>query len=132
MKEIIIAIISSSVIGGTIVALLNWYRAERTVRKEHKINYLDEQIRNLYGRLYYLISQNERMFSLYNRYHVAYNEHYGELRGWNESIKKEAKLTLEIGNKYIHEIENNNQKIKDILDTNSSLIDYDDVEYQRN
>ena len=122
-----ISLLLSSILGGAVVALINWLRIERTSAKERKINFLDEQIRKLYGRLYYYIRQNERLFEIYNRYHVAYNEYFD--RGWDELTKKEAKLTLEVANKYIHEIYNNNQKIKNILDTNSSLIDPDDVEY---
>ncbi len=119
MQQIIVVIISSSVIGGIIVALLNWYRAEHTARKEHKIKILDEQIRNLYGRLYYLISQNERLFDLYNRCHAAYNE---------EHSIKDPKSFLEKANEYIHEIYKNNKKIKILIDSNSSLIDTDDNE----
>jgi len=122
-----ISLLLSSILGGAVVALINWFRIERISAKERKINFLDEQVRNLYGRLYYYISQNERLFEIYNRYHVAYNEYFN--RGWNEQTEKDAKLTLAVANKYIHEIYNNNQKIKNTLDTNSSLIDPVDVEY---
>ena len=129
MKEIIIAIVSSSVISGTIVALLNWYRAERTARKEREVKFLDEQIRNFYGRLYYHISQNERLFDLYNRYHVAYNDYFSRPFAEGENTEKAMKATLDVGNKYIYEIYNNNGKIKEILDSNSSLMDSEDIEY---
>ena len=59
-----ITLLLSSILGGTVVALINWARAERTAKKESKIQYLNEQIRNLYGRLFYYISQNDKLFEL--------------------------------------------------------------------
>jgi len=51
----VISLIISFFGGGILGALINWIRAERSDNKERRIKFLDNQIRELYGPLYYLL-----------------------------------------------------------------------------
>ncbi len=129
----IASLIVSFLGGGILGALLNWVRAERAEKKERKIRFLDDQIRELYGPLYYFISQSEKLFELNKRFHDAYNEEYVKKKYstaeyTRKILEKETKETLDLANKYIANVESNNLRIKEILDKNYSLIDPDDIE----
>ncbi len=73
------------------------------------------------------------MFELNKRFHDAYTKEYVEKKYSIEEyarkiLEKETKETLDIANKYIAIVENNNLRVKEILDNNYSLIDPDDIE----
>lgn len=128
-----VTLIVSFLGGGIVCALINWVRANRADKKEYNIRFLDDQIRKLYGPLYYFISQSEKLFELNERFHDAYKKEYVEKKYSMEEytrkvLNKEAGETLDIANKYIAGVESNNSKIKEILDNNYPLIDPDDIE----
>jgi hypothetical protein len=119
--------------GGIIGALVNYVRAERSENKERKVKFLDEQIRHLYGPLYYWVSQNIRLFELSERFHDAYRKEFIDEK-WSQDprtqgrLREGAGLTLELANKYIGQVEANNAEIKKIIDANYSYIDPEDIE----
>lgn len=118
--------------GGIIGAVINAAGTERARQKERKINFLDKQIRELYGPLYYFVSQAEKLFELNNKFHDAYKEEYiNKQYSLDEHTQKilndESDNTLNIANKYVSYVEDNNNKIKEIIDSNYSLIDPDDI-----
>lgn len=130
---IIVSLIVSFLGGGVISALINWIRVWRAEKKERKIRFLDDQIRKLYGPLYYFVSQSEKLFELNSKFHNAYNEEYVAKKYSTDELTtkilgEETLETLDIANKYIAGVENNNLKIKQILDNNYSFIDPDDIE----
>ena len=129
----IVSLIVSFLGGGIVSALINWVRAERADKKERRIRFLDDQIRKLYGPLYYFVSQSEKLFELNKRFHDAYTKEYVEKKYSIEEytrkiLEEETKETLDIANKYIAIVENNNLRVKEILNNNYSLIDPDDIE----
>jgi hypothetical protein len=115
---------------GTVITQINGYFAER---KDRKIRFLDEQLRKLYAPLFYFVSQSEKLFDLNKRFNSAYTKEYIE-KQWSlaqstqDHLEKVTNDTLEIANKYIKLVEENNKKIKKILDDNYSFIDPDDIE----
>lgn len=128
-----VCLIVSFLGGGIVSALINWARANRADKKDREIKFLDNQIRKLYGPLYYLVSQSEKLFQLNNRFHEAYNKEYCNKK-WSqqqhaqEILEGEASATIEIANKYIEIVEKNNEKMKEILDNHYSLLDPEDIE----
>ena len=128
-----VSLIISFVGGGILSAAINWARAERAEKRERKIKFLDDQLRNLYGPLYYFVSQSEKCFELNKKFHNAYNEEFVNQK-WSkdeitrERLKEQTSTTLDIANQYIHEVKSNNQKIKEILDSKYSYIDPDDID----
>lgn len=132
-NENIVRLIFSFLGGGIVVAILNWIRANRAEKKERKIDFLDEQIRRLYGPLYYFVCQSEKLFELNKRFMDAYNKEFigkkfSEDPHTQETIGKRINETIGIANSYIDEVEKNNEKIKEILDANYSYIDHDDID----
>ena len=59
-----VSLIVSFVGGGIISSLINWIRANKADKKDREIKLLDDQIRKLYGPLYFLVSQSEKLFQL--------------------------------------------------------------------
>ena len=118
--------------GGILGALINWARAERAENKSRKIEFLDRQIRKLYGPLYYFVLQADKLFELNRRFHKAYDEEFSKDYAPDEITQKilseRIDKTLGIANKYISYVERNNNSIKKILDDNYSLIDPGDIE----
>lgn len=129
----IVSLIVSFVGGGIISALINWVRTNRADKKDREIKLLDDQIRKLYGPLYFLVSQSEKLFQLNNRFHEAYNEEYCN-KSWSqdqhtkETLKEETTITIETANKYVRMVEKNNEKMEEILDNHYPLLDPDDID----
>ena len=129
----IVSLIVSFLGGGVVSALINWVRANKADKKDREIRFLDEQIRRLYGPLYYLVSQSEKLFQLNNRFHEAYNKEYCNQK-WSQDqhtqkiLEEETTTTIEIANKYVRMVEKNNEKMKDVLDNHYPLLDPDDIQ----
>ncbi len=128
-----VSLIVSFLGGGIISAVINLIRANRADKKEREIKFLDEQIRKLYGPLYYLTSQSEKLFQLNKEFHEAYNQEYcgqkwSQDQHTQEILKEETTITIETANRYVRMVEINNDKMKEILDSHYSLLDPDDIE----
>ena len=128
-----VSLVVSFLGGGIVSALINWIRVNKADKKDRQIKFLDGQIRKLYGPLYYLISQSEKLFQLNNKFHEAYNKEYCN-QEWSQDqhtqkiLKEETTTTLETANKYIRMVEKNNEKIKEVLDNQYPLLDPDDIQ----
>lgn len=132
-QTIVTAFLISLVGGGLGVALLDWWRTSKSETKQRQISFLDNQIRELYGPLYYIVSQSERLFELYGEIHRAYKAEYIEPKFSKDDntkrvLNEETNKTLDIGNEYIEFVTANNKKMQDILTTHSSLMDPEDID----
>ncbi len=129
----VVALVVSFIGGGVISALINWARVQSADRKERRIRFLNDQIRNLYGPLHYYVSQSEKLFEITDRFGKAYDEEFVK-KEWSsaefvrKTLDKETKVTIDIQNEYIHVVEQNNIKIQEILDSNYALIDPSDID----
>jgi len=127
--QLIISFLGGGIIGG----LINWARAERADRASRKSDYLKEQLKNLYGPLYFFAGQNESLFELNFKFHKAYNKHYVN-QNWSkdpatrESLREETTTTIELANYYVGIVRENNRKITEILRSNYAFIDPEDTE----
>lgn len=138
----ILTLVVSFLGGGVVSGLIGWIYTYRTERQQRKIRFIDEQVRKLYGPLYYFTSQNEKLISLYEKHFKAFVKVWKEERSQqkitdrNTGKKKEKKFdfdkvfskTFENARKFIEEIEKNNEKIKQILDDSYSYIDPEDID----
>lgn len=59
-----VSLVVSFMGGGIVSAGINWVRADRADQKARKIDFLNGQLKNLYGPLYYFVSQNEKCLEL--------------------------------------------------------------------
>jgi hypothetical protein len=122
---------SAAIGAGLFVSIINWFRENRREKRERHVSILREQIQNLYGPIYYLVTQNKTLFQAYATIHKAADEEYSGKR-WapfaQKSISKEIENTFEIANKYIEQVQNNNEKIMNILNTNIHYAEVEDYE----
>lgn len=131
--EEIIRLIISFLGGGLISGIINWLRSHHSEKKAQKISNLQAKIQNLYAPLQFFALQNENYFELNKQFHAAYQiEYEGENLSRDETthkhLEQESKLTLNIANKYIKMVTENNEKILEIIKNNYAYIDSDDVE----
>jgi len=119
--------------GGIIGAGIQYVSTARTAREKRHSDFVYEQLSKLYGPLYFLTSQNEKLFTLSNTILGAHTEHFSgnnwsKDRSTRESLSKESKATIELSNEYIGQVSNNNDQIVKILRDNYAFIDLDDIE----
>ena len=132
-SEEIIRLIFSFLGGGLVLGILNWIRVALSEKKDLRIKELNEQIRNLYGPLYFFASQNDKCFrlndSILKAYRIEYvEEKYSQDEHTQENLRKEATLTLDIANAYVSLVTQNNEKLIEILKNNYSYIDPEDTD----
>jgi len=119
--------------GGVLVGIFEWIRTRISEKEARKYNFLNDQIRNLYGPLYFLTSQNEGLFKLYNKYHEAYNKEYIEVE-WSrdqdtqKNLKEKMDVFFKISNSYMDIVKENNDKLIEIMADNYTYIDPEDIE----
>lgn len=132
-----LAVIAAAVLaGGGGGALINVGMQFFTDRKRLKKSFYEEQLRNLYGPIYYLVIVNEKMFKLSDSHQKATTKTYfaGD-KEWSqgaqtqEHLRKVSEDSINIANSFIETVKENNEEIKKILDKNYSYIDPEDTEY---
>ena len=119
--------------GGVVVAIFDWIRINKAEKISRRLDLLNNQIRHLYGPLYFFTSQNEKCFELNDSILKAYRKEYVEEKFskdpyTQENLKKEVMITLDIANAYVGLATQNNEKIIEILRDNYSFIDPEDVD----
>ena len=92
-----------------------------------EFGFLQEQLRGLYGPLYFFICQNRCLMDTYNKYHEAGHK---EFQGQEASEARSEKFTAIIkdANAYADMINENNQEVMQVLKKGWHLIDPEDVE----
>jgi hypothetical protein len=131
--EELIRLVISFLGGGTVAGILNWVFSAKSASKARKTESLTQQLNLLYGPLFFFVSQNDDMFKLNSKFQTAYKTEYtGDKWSQDEDTQKNLRAatscTLDIANKYIGVVKNNNEKIVEVLVNNYSFIDPDDVE----
>ena len=129
----LLGLLISFIGGGTVSAILNWIRSNRAEFREREAKYLELQLIKLYGPLYNLTLQNKKMLEIEREFREVYkteyiDTQYSDDQRTRELVSKEANKTIELQNKYISLIIENNRKIKELLDSNFVYLDTEDVD----
>ena len=66
---------------GTALSILTNYLSER---KSRRVSFVKEQLERLYGPLYFLAKQNEKLFELNRRLSEAYSKEFVETK-WSQT-----------------------------------------------
>jgi hypothetical protein len=74
--EEIIRLIISFLGGGVVSGIINWIRTLSSEKNSRRVDYLENQIANLYGPLYFFTTQADEMFKLSRKFLGAYNAEY--------------------------------------------------------
>jgi len=133
VSEEIIRYVLSFLGGGFVAAAGNWVHSSWSARRAREVEGLREQLRLLYGPLFFFTSQNEQLFKLTGNVEDARREFF-EGKKWSndektqESLRKEHLATIELGNAYVRRVVKNNERVMDILEKNWHLVEPGDVE----
>jgi hypothetical protein len=131
-SEEIIRYLMSFLGGGVVVAVGNWIHATRSAQRSGELDRLRQQLEVVYGPCFFFTCQNQRMFDLNKSIQDAYSAHFVETK-WSldektqESVRQEAKETLDLANEYVLRVNKNNERVMEILERGWHLIDSDDV-----
>lgn len=124
--------IASLVGGGLAVAIGNWVHSNRSARRERAINYLEAQLRLLYGPLSYFTKQNEELFQMCNKVQDAHGEYFTGKWSDHEDTQKHlgemSNATTDLNNAYIERVLKNNDCVMAVLEANWHLVDPDDMD----
>ena len=119
--------------GGLVAAIGNWVHNTRSVRRQREIDRLSAQLAEFYGPLFFLTSQNDRLFELAAAIDVQYGLHFVE-REWDTSnpvakaeVDKSAKSTLALANAYIQRVVENNAQAMRLLESKWHMADAEDL-----
>lgn len=114
--EIVLSFLS----GGLVVKLLDWIQFSEGVRAQQRIEFLKQQVSDLYGPLYLLARQNLQLFELSTNIDAAYTAEYCD-KNWSDdestrkSISEEAKTTIEVKNRYTSLLIANTKAMCDVI-----------------
>jgi hypothetical protein len=128
----IIRLITVCVGGGLAVAVGNWIHANRSARREREIARLQEQLRLLYGPLWFFTSQNEQLLKLAGSVQDAHQEFF--TGKWStdattqSSLVEAGEATTSLSNMYVERVVENNSRVMAVLEANWHLTDLADVE----
>jgi len=119
--------------GGLVVAILNWVRVVLADRVSRHADFLDKQLHNLYGPLYFFAGLNQKLQELDGKLHTAYDEEYcgknwSDDEGTQKSLDEQTTATIDVGNQYTQLIQDNNDGMVAVLKEHFALIDHEDSE----
>ena len=132
MNEVLITVISF-LSGGTAGVIVNHFFLQRSARIERQISQLNDQLRELYAPLFYLVLQAEKLLELNKRIHTAYkvefiDQKFSDNPLTQERLKEQIDHTLGLANDYVKFLEQKIEQISVLLDEKFAYIDPDDVE----
>ncbi|ARU29536.1 hypothetical protein [Cellvibrio sp. PSBB006] len=118
--------------GGILGAAIHYVSLFRSEKEKRHSTYVHEQLNRLYGPLYFLSSQNEKLFDLNKCIMEGYDQHFIQKEWSNnphtqESLRKESKSVINLANEYIDIVKENNLKIIEVLRNNYDLIATEDI-----
>jgi len=118
--------------GGVIGAGIHYVGTAQSARESRHSSYVHEQLDRLYGPLYFLTNQNEKLLELSRKVLKTHSEYFdGSFSSDSQTqkvVQKESLETIELSNVYADQIVENNENIVTLLRANHSLVDTDDVE----
>jgi len=128
--QAVINLVFSFLGGGLVVGILDWVRSVRSETRARRAALISDQLRYLYGPLYFLTSQNAALFELTDAFQSAYSAEYIEQKyspEAHERVSERASRTLSLSNKYIDVVKANNDRISELLSSAFAHIDPEDV-----
>jgi hypothetical protein len=128
-----VVILPSIVGGGLIGAVVNWISSSRAARRAREADFIRDQLRLLYGPLFFFTSQNDELFKLAGNVQDVRRAIF-EDKNWSTDEHTQAALgqqhmaTIEMANAYVERVVKNNERIMDILENNWHVVDSGDIE----
>lgn len=115
--------------GGVIAGLINLWNNARLDRKRRRAEFLDSQLRNLYGPLQFLASCSQNIYGHAWKIGQAYDQEYGGENSLKHSGRsEEMQATLDVNNEYFELVNANRRRMVEILTNHYALTEPDDAE----
>ena len=132
----VVNLIFSFLGGGLVAGVVEWVRSTKSEARTRRAIMLSDQLKHLYGPLYFFTSQNAALFELSRSFHAAYSAVYVDQKFSDNpytqaSLDKDTSQTLSLANQYIETVKNNNERISELLISAYSYIDPEDAEFFR-
>jgi hypothetical protein len=125
--ESLLSLVGAGTIGGLIIWMLN----ARQERRRRRIEFLDSQLRNLYGPLQFFVSGSQDIYKHVWSIEQAAHEEYGGEKASKQprpTVSEGIQATLEVNNEYFAITDENSRRMVEILTNNYALIEPDDAE----
>ena len=118
--------------GGIISALINRSFILRSEKRARENEQLANQVKYLYGPLYFFTVLNESLFELTQKFYSANKKHYIDINWSSDSdtqknIHKETETTIQLGNDYSRMTRDNNKEMYKIIKDNHFYIEPEDT-----
>ena len=102
--------------GGFAVAAGNWFYSAWLSRRQRELDHVRDQLKSLYGPLYFFTCQNEKLFEINKKIHDGYQIEFVD-KNWSsdqltrQRLKEQAETTIALGNDYIARAVKNNDRV---------------------
>jgi hypothetical protein len=113
--------------GGLVLAIINWLKEARSATHQREVAFLQDQLRLLYGPLHCVTAENQEILNLATKLSDALNPNIKAEQQIPPFRGAEATGIIGLSNAYSTRYKENNARIKELLQANSSLIDGEDV-----
>jgi hypothetical protein len=115
---------------GTIGVLITLFFNARIERKRRRAEYLDSQLRNLYGPLQFFTSSSQNIYKHAWKIEQAGEDEYGKnyKKYSDQARSNRIQSTLDVNNEYFALTRSNNKRMVEILTNYYSLIEPEDSE----
>ncbi len=128
-----VQIFVSFVGGGVAASVISVWSNLRSQRKVKRIEEIRLQLQNLYGPISFLSNWNAKLLDIASAISKAYDAEfiqtkYSSDNSTQEGVRDVATQTIELGNQYVRQTKENNERIISLLEKYYSFIDPDDVE----
>jgi hypothetical protein len=114
--------------GGVIVSVGNWVHSNLASRRDREITWLQDQLRSLYGPLFFFTSQNEQLFQMSGKLQDAQGGGWSEDETRQQSLERQGAATTNLGSLYVKRVIENNARVMEILEKNWHLADSADYD----
>ena len=117
--------------GGAAVGIISLLYKVRQDRRNRRVEFIDSQLRNLYGPLQFFVSCSQNIYKHTWIIQQASHEEYGG-ENWqkhNDQARSDGiKASIDVNNEYFVMTRANNDRMVEILTNNYALIEPDDAE----
>lgn len=123
----------SAFVAAIVATTANWLKEILLDRRRRKRDFVELQLRCLYGPLHFFAEQNESIIDHMKRISAAADTELVEKK-WSEQESTQARLskvedqTIGVGNRYADRAIQNGKKMTEVLQQNWSMVDPEDID----
>ena len=132
MQETVIVAIICGLGSGLIGTFVSGFWAASTEARKRQIEFLQSQLRELYGPLHFFCVQNDELYKVQERLYTVGKEEFGQNVTGNAADRQartaDIHATVDLENCYTAKLRENNKRMAQVIEEKWSFIDEDDRE----